>query len=187
MDVVHRAALAAFCSSHRAVHAGATPPTGLWYGVENGSWQVEVGMDTHKGRAKFSARISIQMSDELRSQLQELARREYGGDLQALLRETLHARVDKGGSQTDHMQEVMQDIDGLGQVMIRQHEDLHHGLDQLLAHTNQLLDAAGVQHPAITAIAENLSHLRKGVAAQTDALARLTERVERRRSFFNRG
>ena len=158
-------------------------------------------MGTHKRGATFPARISIQMSDELRSQLQELARREYGGDLQALLRETLHARVDKGGSQTDHMQEVLQDIDGLGQVMIRQHEDLHHGLAQLLAHTGQLTDAAGVQHPAITAIAENLSHLRKGAAAQTDAIARLTEeaarqtdgiarlveRVERRRSFFNRG
>ena len=161
-------------------------------------------MGTHKGLARFPSRISVQISDELKSQLLELARREYGGDLQALLRETLHARVDSR-SQTDHMHEVLQGIDQLGQVMIRQHEDLHHGLDQLLAHTGQLTDAAGVQHTDLEAIAENVLHLEKGVANQTDALARLTEGVaaqtdamakltervnappERRRSFFNRG
>ena len=155
-------------------------------------------MDTHKGRAKFPARISVQMSDELRAQLQGLARREYGGDLQALLRETLQARVDEGGSQTDHTQELLQAIDQLGQVMIRQHEGLQDGVHQLLVHTRQLTAAAGVQHTDLEAIAENLPHLGRGVASQNgaiarlaervasqnDAIAKLAERVEKRRSFL---
>ena len=158
-------------------------------------------MGTQKRGPKFPSRISVQMSDELRAQLQELARQEYGGDLQALLRETLQARVDKGGSQTDHMHEVLQALNQVGQDIIRQNQDLQVGVQQLLVHTRQLTDAAGVQHTDLEAIAENLPHLEKGVtnqsdaiaklteevARQTDGIARLTERVERRRSFFNRG
>ena len=162
-------------------------------------------MGTQKRGPKFPSRLSVQMSDELRTQLLELARREYGGDLQALLRETLQARVDEDSSQTDHMQEVLQDIDQLGQVMIRQHEGLHDEVQQLLVHARQLTAAAGVQHTVLEAIAENLSYLRKSVPNQTDAIARLTEEAasqtdgiaqlvervnappERRRSFLKRG
>ena len=134
-------------------------------------------MGTQKRGPKFPSRISVQMSDELKTQLNELARREYGGDLQALLRETLQARVDESGSQTDHMHEVLQALDQVGQDIIRQNQDLQVGVQQLLAHTRQLTAAAGVQHTDLEAIAENLPHLERGVANQNDAITKLTEEV----------
>ena len=52
-------------------------------------------MAMQKSRARVPARISVQVPQELKDRLRELARREYGGDLQGLLRETLQARVDE--------------------------------------------------------------------------------------------
>ena len=162
-------------------------------------------MGTQKRGPKFPSRLSVQTSDELKTQLQELARREYGGDLQALLRETLQARVDESGSQTDHTHQILQALDQVGQDIIRQNQDLQVGVQQLLAYTRQLTAAAGVQHTDIKAIAENMPHLRKGVADETGAIARLSEEVARQsdgiarlmeranerpgklRSFLNRG
>ena len=83
-----------FAAANRTVRASDNPPIHpvIWYRKRHTG--VAMGMQT--GQAKVPARISVQMSDELKSRLLELARREYGGDLQALLRETLHARVDRG-------------------------------------------------------------------------------------------
>ena len=36
-------------------------------------------MDARKGRAKISVRITVQVSDDLKSKLIQLAREEYGG------------------------------------------------------------------------------------------------------------
>ena len=131
-------------------------------------------MGTEKGRAKFPARISVQMSGELKTRLSELARREYGGDLQALLRETLRERVDGRGAPMDHVQGALQALDRAGKDIIRQHRDLQDVVHQLLLQAGRLADTVSAQHAETN---DAIAGLTEHVANQSDAIARLTERT----------
>ena len=65
-------------------------------------------MAQEKGRARYPERITFQMAEELKAQLLELAEREYGGDIQALGRQCLQARVDGSGAEKDQLAEILQ-------------------------------------------------------------------------------
>ena len=58
-------------------------------------------MDAPESRARVPARMTIQVSDGLKGKLNHLAQEEHGGNLQALIRETLQARVDRRISDRD--------------------------------------------------------------------------------------
>ena len=130
-------------------------------------------MDTRKKQAKYPDRVSAQLPNDLKSQLIELARREYGGSLQALIRATLQARVEGGGTKPDFTSAVIQALDTVGQDIARQDRDIQGGLNHLLEQGEQLREAAGVQNTDIPAAHDKLSMLTSTVATHSDVIIRL--------------
>ena len=117
-------------------------------------------METKEGRARVPARVTIQMTHELRDKLQVLARREYGGDLQVLLRETLQARVDGEDAGTDQMTEILHLLACLRQEVAGRDEEAVVQVGQLLERAEML----GSRMAAIfTEIMVTHDHIEKAV------------------------
>ena len=135
-------------------------------------------MDAPEGRARVPARITIQVSDDLRSKLNQLAKEEHGGNLQALIRETLQERVDGRVSETELIHLVLTEVQEIGRGITRRHEDLQGRILQLLEYARQLTESAGVQHTDIAALSEKWSELGDGLADQAQVIGKLVARVE---------
>ena len=65
-------------------------------------------MAMRTGRARYPARVTPQMSAELKARLLKVAEREHGGGLQALRRQCLQARVEGNRAGPDQLPEVLQ-------------------------------------------------------------------------------
>ena len=117
-------------------------------------------METKKGRARVPARATIQMTHELKDKLQVLARREYGGDLQALLRETLRTRVDGGDAGTDQMSELLQALACLRQEVAGRDQETVVRVGRLLE-TAEILDSRLAE--ILTEIMVTHDHIEKAV------------------------
>lgn len=117
-------------------------------------------MGAKKSRARFPARFTIQTSVELSNQLREVAQNEYGGDLQALMRETLQARVDGKNAEADQLAEVLQAIDQLRRDAGRNSE-LERGVGQLLEDVKILTEMVSLQRTEIMAARDAMTSLEK--------------------------
>ena len=117
-------------------------------------------MGAKKSRARFPARFTIQTSVELSNQLREVAQNEYGGDLQALMRETLQARVDGKNAEADQLAEVLQAIDQLRRDAGRDSE-LERGVGQLLEDVKILTEMVSLQRTEIMAARDAMTSLEK--------------------------
>ena len=117
-------------------------------------------METKKGRARVPARATIQMTHELKDKLQVLARREYGGDLQALLRETLQARVDGEDAGTDQISELLQALVCLRQEVAGRDQETVVRVGRLLE-TAEILDSRLAE--ILTEIMDTHDHIEKAV------------------------
>ena len=135
-------------------------------------------MDAPEGRARVPARITIQVSDDLRSKLNQLAKEEHGGNLQALIRETLQERVDGRVSETELIHQVLTEVQEIGRGITRRHEDLQGRILRLLEYARQLAESAGVQHMDIAALSEIWLELKGGLDNHGELIGRLAARVE---------
>ena len=122
-----------------------------------------------------------------------MARKQYGGNLQLLIRETLQERVDGRVSETELIHQALTGVQEMGVGITRHQQDLRDKVLRLLEYTGQLIESAGVQHMDIAALSENWLELKGvldnqgeltgGVAArveqQNDALTGLTGHIER--------
>ena len=115
-------------------------------------------MATDTGRAKFPARVMIQMSLELEAQLRDLADREYGGQLQTLVRQCLLSRVAED--------ECKQDVPDVAQSLDQLRQDL---LDVMarVEHTVDILSTGMVSLPT------NMKNLDRELAAHKEVLEKL--------------
>ena len=115
-------------------------------------------MATDTGRAKFPARVMIQMSLELEAQLRDLADREYAGQLQTLVRQCLLSRVAED--------ECKQDVPDVGQSLEQLRQDL---LDVMarLEHRVDILSTGMVFLPT------NMNNLDRELAAHKEVLEKL--------------
>ena len=115
-------------------------------------------MATDTGRAKFPARVMIQMSLELEAQLRDLADREYAGQLQTLVRQCLLSRVAED--------ECKQDVPDVGQSLEQLRQDL---LDVMarLEHRVDILSTGMVSLPT------NMNNLDRELAAHKEVLEKL--------------
>ena len=157
-------------------------------------------MDAQRGRAKVPARITLQVSDDLKSKLIQLAQEEYGGNLQMLIRETLQVRVDRSGSETGLINEVLKGVKEIDRGMTRHHQDSQGKIRQLLEYASQLTESVNFQHTDIAEISDNWQDLRIGLAnqnqligklaagveGQNDTLPRLTEHIYNQNEAINR-
>ena len=134
-------------------------------------------MVTHQRRPRVPARINVQMSDEMKTQLYELAEREYRGDFQALMRQTLQARLDGSSSQTDPIDEVRQVVAELDNNITRQHEDFLGGVNSLMERTKELRETAAAQRTDDIAIFDHLLDLKTQVERHNDAITHLGDVV----------
>ena len=123
-------------------------------------------MATQKSRARYPARITFQMSQELKDQLLEVARREYGGDLQTLGRECLHARVNGDGSGTDQNAEILQALERLRQDVAGRNQNIEIPLDRLLGAIAELNQGVSLQLTEMMATHDKLEKLADEVAKQ---------------------
>ena len=135
-------------------------------------------MDAPERRAKVPARMTIQVSDDLKSKLNHLAQEEYGGNLQALVRETLQTRVDGRVSDTDLMLGIQKDVKEIDGEINRCHEDLQGGILQLLDIARQLAESAGVQRMDIAALLGNWLEVKRVLDNQAQLIAKVAARVE---------
>ena len=135
-------------------------------------------MDAPEGRARVPARITIQVSDRLKTQLIELARKQYGGNLQLLIRETLQERVDGRVSETELIHQALTGVQEMGIGITRHQQDLRDKILRLLEYTGQLTESAGVQHMDIAALSGNWLDLKGGLDNQGELIGRLAARVE---------
>ena len=134
-------------------------------------------MDAPEGRAKFPARVSIQVSEDLKSKLDHLARKEYGGNLQVLIRETLQVRVDRV-SDTNLIRDVLQNVKEIDRKTNCRHEELQSRILQLLDYVRQLAESAGVQHTDIAAHSEKWLEVKRVLDNQAQLIARVAAQVE---------
>ena len=102
-------------------------------------------MGKQKGRARFPARVTVQMPHELKDRLQELARRDYGGDLQAFLRETLQARADERGDGPAEMSEALRALEQIRQDAVERNQETGAQLDRLLDASAELSGVLNLQ------------------------------------------
>ena len=135
-------------------------------------------MDAPEGRARVPSRITIQVSDRLKTQLIELAREQYGGNLQLLIRETLQERVDGRVSETELIHQALTGVQEMGRGISRHQQDLRDKILRLLEYTGQLTESADVQHMDIAALSGNWLELKGGLDNQGELIGRLAARVE---------
>ena len=129
-------------------------------------------METSSSRARFPKRMSIQVTQELKDQLEELARREYGGDLQGLLRETLYARLDGPGNDQAEVSEVLRALEQIRQEAAERNRQTG---DQLVL----LLDAAAQLRGAMIVQETDTMGVRDNVEKAINELADIKNRVGR--------
>ena len=115
-------------------------------------------MATDNGRARFPARVMIQMSLELEAKLRDLADREYAGQLQVLVRQCLLSRVAED--------EYRRDVPDVGQSLDQLLQDL---LDVMVRveHTVDILSTGMVSLPT------NMNNLDRELAAHKEVLEEL--------------
>ena len=135
-------------------------------------------MDAPERRARVPARITIQVSDDLKCKLNHLAQEEYGGNLQALVRETLQVRVDGRVSDTDLILCVQKDVKEIDREINRRHEDLQVRILQLLDIAWHLAESAGVHQADVAAHSENWLEV-KGGTRQSGPTNRKSRRAGR--------
>ena len=135
-------------------------------------------MDAPEGQAKVPARVSIQVSEDLKRKLDHLDREEYGGNLQVLIRETPQVRVDRV-SDTNLIRDVLKDVREIDRKTNCRHEELLSRILQLLDYGRQLEESAGVQHTDITALSGNWLEVKRALDNQAQLIARVAARVER--------
>lgn len=102
-------------------------------------------MTMQKSRARVPARISVQVTQELKGRLQELAQREYGGDLQRLLRETLQARLDEPGDGMGEISEVLRTLEQTRQEAAERNRETGAQMERLLDTAAQLSSTLNLQ------------------------------------------
>ena len=127
-------------------------------------------METGNKRRRVPDRITAQVSPRMKAELQELAARDYGGDFQGLLRETLQARLDANLSRTDPIDEVRRVVEDLGESITRQREDLRWPVDQLLALTRDLMEPGGSRTDPADGIRQALAELGESITRQHEDL-----------------
>ena len=135
-------------------------------------------MDTPKRRARVPARMTIQVSDDLKGKLNHLAQEEYGGDLQALIRETLQVRVDGSVSDTDLVRGLQKDVKEIDKEINRRHEDLRGGILQLLDIATHLAESAGVHQADIAALSEYWLEVKRVLDNQAQLIAKVAAQVQ---------
>ena len=131
-------------------------------------------MDMQTGRARFPARVTVQMTKDLKNRLQELARRDYGGDLQALLRETLQARVDEPGDGQAEMSEVLRVLDQVRQDAAERNRETGAQLERLLDVAVELRGVLSLQASDTMGILDRVEKVRGELAEMNR-----TRRIER--------
>lgn len=142
-------------------------------------------MAAQRGQGRLSARITVQMPEELRTQLNDLARMEGWPGLQEFLRDTLQARVDAGPLERDDTGALLRPLARDRQDITRQNEEILGLLQQLLEQARQLRETASVQNTDTMAILERLPDLKKDVADQTGAINRLTGHIDYQKDVIN--
>ena len=113
-------------------------------------------MATDKGRGRYPARITFQVSAELKERLLEVAGREHGGDLQALGRQCLQARVDGSGAVADQQSEILEALERLRQEFAGRNEETFDRLNELLAKVEKTNETLTLSLTDIMAIRDSL-------------------------------
>ena len=142
-------------------------------------------MDAPESRARVPARMTIQVSDGLKGKLNHLAQEEHGGNLQALIRETLQARVDGRISDTDLIRDVLKDVKEIDRKTNCRHEELQSRILQLLDYGRQLEESAGVQHTDIAALSGYWLEVKRVLDNQAQLIARVAAQVESHKHILN--
>lgn len=150
-----------------------------------------------QSKARYPERVSVQMSPELKEGLDELARRDYGGDRQALMREALQARVDGDRVRSDQLAEilgavdhlrqhvagkdqvaeVLQSLELLGQDAKARDLELQGGVNRLVEYGGDLTGMVSAQLTTIIWMEENFPNLAKDLANQTRDITELVAKV----------
>ena len=100
-------------------------------------------MDIQKGRARFPARVTVQMTQDLKGLLQGIASRDYGGDLQALLRETLQARAQEPRDEQAERPEILRELEQIRRDAAQHNREAGEQMYRLLDAVGEL---SGVLH-----------------------------------------
>ena len=107
-------------------------------------------MATQQSRARYPARITFQMSSELKAQLLEVAERDHEGDVQALGRQCLQDRVERRGAGTDRLAEILDALERLPTEIAGRHLEQWERVNQLLEQGGRMFT---VMDDALTEIA----------------------------------
>ena len=107
-------------------------------------------MATQQSRAKYSARLTFQMPAGLKAQLLEVAERDHEGDVQALGRQCLQARVERRGVGTDQLAEILDALERLPAEIAGRHLEQWERVNQLLEQGGRMFT---VMNDALTEIA----------------------------------
>ena len=154
-------------------------------------------MATMQSKARYPERVSVQMSPELKEGLDELARRDYGGDRQALMREALQARVDGDRVRTDRLAEILEAVDHLRQHVAGKEQvaevlqslellgkdaterdlELQGGVNRLMEYGGELTGMVSAQLTTILSIEDAFPNLARDLANQTHDITELVAKV----------
>ncbi len=154
-------------------------------------------MATTQNKARYPERVSVQMSPELKEGLDELARRDYGGDRQALMREALQARVDGDRVRTDQLAEILEAVDHLRQHVAGKEQvaevlqslellgqdakardlELQGGVNRLMEYGRDLTDKVSTQLTAVLWMEGKFPNLTRDLANQTRYITELVAKV----------
>ena len=107
-------------------------------------------MATQQSRAKYSARLTFQMPAGLKAQLLEVAERDHEGNIQALGRQCLQARVERRGVGTDQLAEILDALERLPAEIAGRHLEQWERVNQLLEQGGRMFT---VMNDALTEIA----------------------------------
>ena len=121
--------------------------------------QVEVNMATQQSRARYPARITFQMSSELKAQLLEVAERDHEGDVQALGRQCLQARVERRGAGTDRLAEILDALERLPTEIAGRHLEQWERVNQLLEQGGRMFTVLNDDLTEMMAIRDELKKL----------------------------
>ena len=130
-------------------------------------------MAMQKRRVRYPMRITFQMSEELHARLLEVADRDHGGDLQALGRQCLQARVDGSGVGTDQLAELMQTLEGLRAEVVGRTRESAVRMDDLLDVITQMHSTLSSDRTETMATRDKVDKLAEDVTRQSRDLIRL--------------
>ena len=118
------------------------------------------------GRARYPARVTPQMSAELKARLLEAAEREHGGGLQALRRQCRQARVEGNRAGPDQLAEVLQALDRLRQEAAERNQEPWVRLDKLLDGIGQMKGTLNLHLTEMMATRDKVQKLGEEAAKQ---------------------